>query len=94
MELESKQPVAMKKNIEQGDNLIIQENKVEIKKEPEGNGEKSQNFSNILNRMVQFGDKIFVPVDDMKMEPNSIKKIKKEKIEAQEPFDKGQFISE
>ena len=75
----------MEKIIEQDDSLIIQENKVEIKKEPEEIGEKRKN--NILNRMVQFGDKIFVPVHNQKKEPNYIEKIKKEKPEAQDLFD-------
>ena len=74
----------MEKNIVQDDNLIIQENKVEIKKEPEENKEKRQN--NILNRMVQFGDKIFVPVHNKKKEPINIEEIKKEKPEAQDLF--------
>ena len=74
----------MEEIIRQDDNLIIQENKVEIKKEPEDNGEKSQNLSNILNRMVQYGDEIFVPVHDKKKEPNNIEKIKKEKHKAQD----------
>ena len=80
MVFEIKQPM-MEKNIEQDDSLIIQENKVEIKKEPEENREKRQN--NILDRMVQFGDKIFVPVHHQKKEPNNIERIKKEKLEAQ-----------
>ena len=85
MVFEIKQPM-MEKIIEQDNSLIIQENKVEIKKEPEENREKRQN--NILNRMVQFGDKIFVPVHDDKIrEPNNIEKIKKEKPQAQDLFD-------
>ena len=74
----------MEKIIEQYYILIIQEDKVEIKKEPEENREKRQN--NILNRMVQFGDKIFVPVHNKKNIFN-IEKIKKEKPEAQDLFD-------
>ena len=71
MVFEIKRPM-MEKIIEQDDSLIIQENKVEIKKEPEENREKRQR--NILNRMVQFGDKIFVPVHNKKKEPNNIEK--------------------
>ena len=72
MAVEVKQPL-MEEIIEQDDNLIIQENKVEIKEEPEENEEKSQNLSNTLYRMVQYGDKIF-----------DIEKIKKEKHKAQD----------
>ena len=65
MALETKQP-EMEEKIKQ-DKLKIQDNKVKVKKEPEDpeeNGEIGENLNNILNRMVQLGDKVFVPVSE------------------------------
>ena len=73
MALEPKQP-EMEEKIKQ-DNLKIQDNKVEVKKEPEDpdkNGEIGENMNNILNRMVQLGDKVFVPVSDEKEKMESV----------------------
>ena len=73
MTLETKQP-EMEEKIKQ-DNLKIQDNKVEVKKEPEDpeeNRETSENMNNILNRMIQLGDKVFVPVSDEKEKMESV----------------------
>ena len=85
MTLETKQP-EMEEEIKQ-ENLKIQHNKVEIKKEPEDyeeNGEISENLNNILNRMVQFGDKVFVPVSDEKEKTSIPEKINKDILEFQD----------
>ena len=73
MTLETKQP-EMEEKIKQ-DNLKIQDNKVEVKKEPEDpeeNGEIGENMNNILNRMIQLGDKVFVPLSDEKEKIESV----------------------
>ena len=79
MALETKQP-EMEEKIKQ-DNLKIQDNKVKVKKEPEDpeeNGEIGENMNNILNRMVQLGDKVFVPVSDEKEKIYNLEKTKKD----------------